>query len=116
MAAKVPASRSPTAKRSNSAGLGQFLAIMTPPRLPHGVPSSYRDAVTGRFLVDNRARLRHTDTRLPAPPPIRPPIRIRGSIAMTDVQPNPGSDAARSSSTGTARSLLDRAKAREPAA
>jgi RNA polymerase sigma-70 factor (ECF subfamily) len=35
---------------------------------------------------------------------------------MTDVQPNPGSEAARSSSSGTARSLLDRARAREPAA
>jgi RNA polymerase sigma-70 factor (ECF subfamily) len=35
---------------------------------------------------------------------------------MTDVQPSPGSDAGKSSSTGTARSLLEKAKAREPAA
>jgi RNA polymerase sigma-70 factor (ECF subfamily) len=33
---------------------------------------------------------------------------------MTHVSPSPGSDAARSSSTGTARSLLDRARARDP--
>ena len=35
---------------------------------------------------------------------------------MTEVQPSPGSDAGKSSSTGTARSLLEKARAREPAA
>jgi RNA polymerase sigma-70 factor (ECF subfamily) len=35
---------------------------------------------------------------------------------MTDAPPTPGSEAGKSSSTGTARSLLDRARARDPAA
>jgi RNA polymerase sigma-70 factor (ECF subfamily) len=64
--------------------------------------------------VDNLRSLGQTDTRS-APPPTRPRDRDRGPAAMTDVQPSPGSDAARSS-TGTARSLLDRARAHEPAA
>jgi RNA polymerase sigma-70 factor (ECF subfamily) len=49
-----------------------------------------------------------------APPPPPAALTERGPAAMTELHPSAGSDAR--SSTGTARSLLDRARAREPAA